>query len=122
MRCFLLSGGDYVCRLGIAHRDVKPENILCTYPDQTHPVKLCDLDLASKIQEYAGSVTTPELLSPVGKINDVSVVHDSIKSAGLVSVELFKLSESSLVGEPRRRIAATLEQCHSHEEEGATLS
>ncbi|KAE9553753.1 hypothetical protein FO519_003021 [Halicephalobus sp. NKZ332] len=33
---------------GIAHRDVKPENILCTEPDRVSPVKLCDLDLASK--------------------------------------------------------------------------
>lgn len=33
---------------GIAHRDVKPENILCTDADRVSPVKLCDLDLASK--------------------------------------------------------------------------
>uniref|UniRef100_A0A183BPP3 Protein kinase domain-containing protein n=1 Tax=Globodera pallida TaxID=36090 RepID=A0A183BPP3_GLOPA len=33
---------------GVAHRDVKPENILCTGLDKISPVKLCDLDLASK--------------------------------------------------------------------------
>lgn len=33
---------------GVAHRDVKPENILCTEPSRVSPVKLCDLDLASK--------------------------------------------------------------------------
>ncbi len=61
---------------------MKPENILCTYPDQAHPVKLCDLDLASKIREKefssgVSSVTTPELQSPVSKIHDDSVVAQS---------------------------------------------
>jgi MAP kinase interacting serine/threonine kinase len=52
---------------GIAHRDLKPENILCTYPDTVSPVKLCDLDLASKCSAAAlHSITTPELQSPVG--------------------------------------------------------
>jgi MAP kinase interacting serine/threonine kinase len=52
---------------GIAHRDIKPENILCTYPDKVSPVKLCDLDLASKMtQVMPTGLTTPELQSPVG--------------------------------------------------------
>lgn len=54
---------------GIAHRDLKPENILCTRTDSVCPVKLCDLDLASKIMlhhYHSNSVTTPELQSPVG--------------------------------------------------------
>jgi len=52
---------------GIAHRDLKPENILCTYPDRVSPVKLCDLDLASKMALHAPTtITTPELQSPVG--------------------------------------------------------
>uniref|UniRef100_A0A7E4VL40 Protein kinase domain-containing protein n=1 Tax=Panagrellus redivivus TaxID=6233 RepID=A0A7E4VL40_PANRE len=33
---------------GIAHRDIKPENLLCVHSDRVVPVKLCDLDLASK--------------------------------------------------------------------------
>lgn len=57
---------------GIAHRDVKPENILCTEPDRVSPVKLCDLDLASrpvkghsppKMPQIASE---PDLASPVG--------------------------------------------------------
>lgn len=55
---------------GIAHRDVKPENILCTDKDHVSPVKLCDLDLASKLhfnQEKMAAVTSePDLASPVG--------------------------------------------------------
>lgn len=53
---------------GIAHRDLKPENILCVYPDRVSPVKLCDLDLASKtfLNINLNSITTPELQSPVG--------------------------------------------------------
>lgn len=52
---------------GIAHRDLKPENILCTFPDHVSPVKLCDLDLASKMAlNVPTKITTPELQSPVG--------------------------------------------------------
>jgi MAP kinase interacting serine/threonine kinase len=53
---------------GIAHRDLKPENILCVHRERVSPVKLCDLDLASKtfLQINVNSITTPELQSPVG--------------------------------------------------------
>lgn len=58
---------------GIAHRDVKPENVLCVEPDRVSPVKLCDLDLASKSHSvhkaahssHRHNITTPELQSPV---------------------------------------------------------
>jgi len=54
---------------GIAHRDVKPENVLC-YNDGDNdgdflPVKLCDFDLCSSVYE---SITTPKLQSPVGSV------------------------------------------------------
>jgi len=54
---------------GIAHRDVKPENVLC-YNDGDKdgdflPVKLCDFDLCSSVYE---SITTPKLQSPVGSV------------------------------------------------------
>jgi MAP kinase interacting serine/threonine kinase len=76
---------------GIAHRDVKPgttfspifnksnskyfahaENILCTEMDKISPVKLCDLDLASKpfVNENGNRMRSvhsePDLASPVG--------------------------------------------------------
>lgn len=57
---------------GIAHRDVKPENILCTDFDQVSPVKLCDLDLASKPSRNSNPRqlhevnSEPDLASPVG--------------------------------------------------------
>jgi MAP kinase interacting serine/threonine kinase len=59
----------YLHDRGIAHRDLKPENILCTHPDRVSPVKLCDLDLASKMvatMHTPTAITTPELQSPVG--------------------------------------------------------
>ncbi|KAI6242935.1 BMA-MNK-1, isoform u [Aphelenchoides fujianensis] len=58
---------------GIAHRDLKPENVLCTHDDDGFlPVKLCDLDLASKPSPRRSSrplhnvQSQPDLASPVG--------------------------------------------------------
>ncbi|KAF1765559.1 hypothetical protein GCK72_005511 [Caenorhabditis remanei] len=57
---------------GIAHRDVKPENVLCTDPNHVSPVKLCDLDLASQRQPQherhplSQVASEPDLASPVG--------------------------------------------------------
>ncbi|EJW83064.1 camk/mapkapk/mnk protein kinase [Wuchereria bancrofti] len=55
----------------IAHRDVKPENVLCSDIDRVSPVKLCDLDLASKASPPSSPRLTnvnsePDLASPVG--------------------------------------------------------
>lgn len=62
---------------GVAHRDVKPENILCTEPSRVSPVKLCDLDLASKPSAHYmkrgsfGNLNNPSLsglnISPSGR-------------------------------------------------------
>ncbi|VDM55801.1 unnamed protein product, partial [Angiostrongylus costaricensis] len=53
---------------GIAHRDVKPENILCTEPDRVSPVKLCDLDLGHSPPKMptVQIASEPDLASPVG--------------------------------------------------------
>jgi len=54
---------------GIAHRDVKPENVLCYNDGEKDgdflPVKLCDFDLCSSVCE---SISTPKLQSPVGSV------------------------------------------------------
>jgi hypothetical protein len=53
---------------GMAHRDLKLENILCQYSDSVITVKICDFDLGSsiKINNLSNApVTTPELSSPV---------------------------------------------------------
>jgi len=57
----------FLHNINIAHRDLKPDNILCVNTDSLSPVKLCDLDLGSKIEINAGACgDTPQLLTPVG--------------------------------------------------------
>lgn len=53
---------------GIAHRDLKPDNILCENGDEVVPIRICDFDLASgfPINSEKDSCKTPELLTPVG--------------------------------------------------------
>lgn len=48
---------------GIAHRDLKPENILCVDANAPYPIKLCDFDLCSSVNQ---TLSTPLLQSPVG--------------------------------------------------------
>eukprot|EP00054_Salpingoeca_dolichothecata_P037415 m.10840 g.10840 ORF g.10840 m.10840 type:complete len:561 (+) comp7501_c0_seq1:521-2203(+) len=48
---------------GIAHRDLKPQNILCVNKDQASPAKLCDFNLGSGTEHRS---TTPPLVTPVG--------------------------------------------------------
>merc|ERR1719481_115535 len=50
---------------GIAHRDLKPDNILCVRDDTPCPVKLCDFALCSKANI---DISTPRLLTPVGSV------------------------------------------------------
>ena len=50
---------------GIAHRDIKPDNILCVSANSPCPVKLCDFDLCS---EASIDISTPTLLTPVGSV------------------------------------------------------
>lgn len=65
----LASALEFLHSKGIAHRDMKPENILCVHPDELSPVKICDFDLGSGIHFNAclsSPIATPQLLTPVG--------------------------------------------------------
>ncbi|KAM6938927.1 MAP kinase-interacting serine/threonine-protein kinase 1 isoform 1-T2 [Lycodopsis pacificus] len=65
---FIFRHGDCALSTGIAHRDLKLENILCEYTDRVSPVKICDFDLGSgvKLSSACTPITTPELTTPCG--------------------------------------------------------
>jgi len=50
---------------GIAHRDLKPDNILCVSKTSPYPVKVCDFDLCSRVET---NLRTPKLQTPVGSL------------------------------------------------------
>jgi len=50
---------------GVAHRDLKPDNVLCSNTNSPCSVKLCDFDLCS---EASIDISTPTLLTPVGSV------------------------------------------------------
>jgi len=61
---------------GIAHRNIKPENILCVSSAHIYSIEICDFDIASRVQTDNGLssrpsckfVSNPNLHSPVGTV------------------------------------------------------
>jgi MAP kinase interacting serine/threonine kinase len=56
---------SFVHGKGIAHRDLKPQNVLCVNRDRASPAKLCDFNLGYHAPPSDGTVTPP-LYCPVG--------------------------------------------------------
>jgi len=76
---------------GVAHRDLKPDNVLCVNVNSPCPVKLCDFDLCSGPVSIDTSFT-PTLLSPVGSLEymapevvDTFLIDDDTDDDGSLS-------------------------------------
>jgi len=50
---------------GVAHRDLKPDNVLCVNSHSPCPIKLGDFDLCSRASI---DISTPNMLTPVGSL------------------------------------------------------
>ncbi|KAL3110148.1 hypothetical protein niasHT_015751 [Heterodera trifolii] len=86
---------------GVAHRDVKPENILCTEMDKISPVKLCDLDLASKPFAHNENIDAVPISSGGRNINAMRPVPSEPDLASPVGSAEFMAPEvvDTFVGE-----------------------
>lgn len=62
----LSSALSFLHKHGVAHRDLKPDNILCDNEETITPVKICDFDLASGVRSWTKPESTPVLQTPVG--------------------------------------------------------
>ena len=60
----VLKGLEYLHSLGIAHRDLKPDNILISFQDSTPVVKLIDFGFATNASTSNIHCGTPNFMAP----------------------------------------------------------
>ena len=69
----------------MAHRDVKPENVLCVRSDRASPIKLDDFDLSSKESTLT---TTPRLQTLVGSLEYMAPEVSRVQAPEIVHMLL----------------------------------
>ncbi len=60
----LLKGLEYLHSFGVGHRDLKPDNVLISFQDDTPVVKLIDFGFATNVSTSNIHCGTPNFMAP----------------------------------------------------------
>ena len=84
---------DFLHHKGVAHRDLKLENILCTSLDHIHPIKVCDFDLSTDFGSNGGDAVSSSLGYGSGSEVPAAMDHFNLNDlASAVSAYCYCLS------------------------------